>query len=101
MRGDTKIFLAARNVGDSNHEGEVWDGPAADVLKDLIRWIGETTIARRIDIAIGRDFESISNRILGTRATNKINEELVADEIAAMLARVENEEPDPEDDYQG
>lgn len=98
MRGNTKVVIAARNIGDSNHGGDTFEGNADEGLKWIIRFVANTTMARRIDIVIGRDFDEVWNRIAGTKINREIAEDDIMSEMEALMAIPSD---DPEDDYKG
>lgn len=97
MRGDTKIVIAARNVGDSNHGGDTFEGSLNDGFRWLMRFMGEHTMARRIDVSFGRDINEVWNRIAGT----KINKEIEEDSIMAEMEQLMSLPTDDEDNYTG
>lgn len=82
MKGTTKVFVAARNVGDASHEGDSFEGTVVEAIRWIARFLAEKTLATRIDIAIGRDAKTVENRILSSRAIRAADDE-------AMLAEIE------------
>lgn len=97
MRGNTNVVWAARNVGDSNDSGQIHEGSVNVMLRWMIRYMGEVTLARRIDIAVGRTYDEVYKRIMSERANKAIEEDELLAEVEALM----NREPDEEDDYQG
>lgn len=101
MRGNTKVVIAARNVGDSNDGGDYFEGEVNDALRWLIQYIAKTTLARRIDIAVGRDLGEVYNRVMSGRATRAIEEDALLAEAEALMSRSAEPTDDPEDTYSG
>lgn len=97
MRGSTKIVIAARNIGDSNHGGDTFEGTVDEGLRWIIRFVANTTMARRIDISIGRDLNEVWNQIAGT----KINKQIAEDDIMSEMEQLMSLPSDDEDDYKG
>ncbi len=97
MRAGTKIVIAARNIGDSNHGGDTFEGTVDEGLRWIIRFIANTTMARRVDICIGRDFNEVWNQIAGT----KINKQIAEDDIMSEMEQLMSLPRDDEDDYVG
>lgn len=55
MKSNTNVFVAIRNIGDANDNGEVFEGPLRDAMFWLVSRVGAITMAKRIAIGIGRD----------------------------------------------
>lgn len=101
MKADSQVYLAIVNVGDSSDEGSMYSGPLTDVISKLIQHLGSTTIAKRFDIAIARDQETVVNRLLAERRKKAKSFEETTDEIEALLARGPAVTDDPEDTWVG
>lgn len=97
MKGDTHVFWAARNVGNSNHETETGNGSVQEFLSWHIKFFARMTLARRIDVAVGRSADEVLNRIAGTKAAREIDDLALQDDIAALMNRA----PVDDDDYNG
>lgn len=57
MRPTTVISMVANNTGDSKDEIVCWNGTFPEVIVQLAKWLGIRSIAKRIDIVIGRNEE--------------------------------------------
>lgn len=99
MRANTKIVIAARNVGDSNDGGDYHEGTVEEGIRWLIQYLGKTTLARRIDIAVGRNLGEVYQRIMSERATKQIDEDELMSQVEAAMARGPQETDDPEDTW--
>lgn len=99
MKGDSQVYAAIVNVGDSSDEGSLFSGPLTDVISKLIQHIGSTTIAKRFDIAIAREQDIVVNRLLSGRGAKNRNLEQINDEIADLLARGPVESDKIEDNW--
>ena len=99
MKADSQCYAAIVNVGDSADEGSLYSGPLTDVISKLIQHLGSTTIAKRFDIAIARDQETVVNRLLVERRQRAKTMEEVNDEIAALLERGPVDSDDANDNW--
>src|SRR3546814_2509450 len=79
-------------------------GPLNEVFRDLIQWLSTQELKKRIDICIGRDEKTVTNRIMGTAINKEIEAEEVFDAVADMMERVDAGESlmteDEEDTFQ-
>src|SRR3546814_16066308 len=64
-------------------------GPLNEVFRDLIQWLSTQELKKRIDICIGRDEKTVTNRIMGTAIKKEIEAEEVFDAVADMMERVD------------
>lgn len=95
MNLNTKVSAGFRNVGDANAETViVEDAPLNEVIRQLIRWIGDNSIAKRFDIMIGRDADYIKQKLNESRASKRIAVEDFEDEIAALMSRAPSDDPE-------
>lgn len=98
MRGDTKVCVGVRNVGDASSEPKYLDeAPLSDAIRFMIQYLGATTMNKRIEIIIGRDPEYTRKRLEESRIAKAVTFEEYDDEVTAMLARGPTD--DPEDDW--
>lgn len=97
MRANTKIVIAARNIGDSNHGGDTFEGTVEEGIRWIIRFLANVTMARRVDIIVGRDLNEVWNQIAGT----KINKQIAEDDLMAEMERLMSLPTDDEDNYTG
>src|SRR3546814_11422303 len=89
MKRNRQVVLGFRNVGDSKDSGTVVSGPLNEVLRDLIQWLSTQDVKKRIDICIGRDEKTITNRIMGTAINKEIEEAEGIDEDEDIMERVD------------
>src|SRR3546814_9818083 len=73
----------------SKDSGTVVSGPLNEVFRDLIQWLSTQELKKRIDICIGRDEKTVTNRIMGTAINKEIEAEEVFDAVADMMERVD------------
>src|SRR3546814_947830 len=92
------------DVCSSDLSGTVVSGPLNEVFRDLIQWLSTQELKKRIDICIGRDEKTVTNRIMGTAINKEIEAEEVFDAVADMMERVDAGESlmteDEEDTFQ-
>lgn len=55
MRANTDVHIALRNIGDSNDNGEFFEGPLKDGFLWLAAALGTKVMQKRFVIGIGRD----------------------------------------------
>src|SRR3546814_2102584 len=72
MKMNRQVVLGFRNIGDSKDSGTVVSGPLNEVFRDLIQWLSTQELKKRIDICIGRDEKTVTNRIMGTAINKEI-----------------------------
>src|SRR3546814_4464233 len=89
MKMNRQVVLGFRNIGDSKDSGTVVSGPLNEVFRDLIQWLSTQELKKRIDICIGRDEKTVTNRIMGTAINKEIEAEEVFDAVADMMERVD------------
>lgn len=88
MRGDTKVCVGFRNVGDANDEPQYMnEAPLTDVIRVLIQYLGGVTMNKRIEIIVGRDPEYIKKRMEESRAAKAVRLEEFDDQINALMER--------------
>lgn len=90
----TIVALGWRNIGDSESEAIVVEGPLIECWKQLTQWTIETIIAKRIDIVLGRTKAEVEHRFTQSRSAKETTKELFNDEIQAMLERVPDSDAD-------
>lgn len=88
----TTVAIGWRNIGDSESEATVVEAPLHEVWKQLTHWMVDVTIAKRIDIVVGRNKADVLQRFTTSRAAKETSKEEFADEISAMLERVPDED---------
>lgn len=96
MKGSTKVFAAVRNVGDANDSGEVFEGTTLDMIRWFAGWIAKCSLATRVDLAIGRNAESVERRIIASKAMQSADSESFLDEVELIMARTSNPEAEIE-----
>lgn len=98
MRGDTKVCVGVRNVGNSSEEPKYLDdAPLSDAIRFMIQYLGGVVMNKRIEIIIGRDPEYTRKRLEESRTARAVTFEEFDDEVTAMLARGPSD--DPEDNW--
>lgn len=73
MKMTTRVWAAVRNVGDANESPKVVQGQVQEIVKFILLYLGHTTLAKRIDLSIGRTEEEVLaslNRRPGMKAKN-------------------------------
>ena len=55
MRSNTIVFIAIRNIGDSNDNGEFFEGQLKEGILWLAACLGNKVMQKRFAIGIGRD----------------------------------------------
>lgn len=98
MKSNTHIFAAIRNIGDSQDAGTIRSGPLREMILWLATQLGQTTMARRIVIGIGRDEDGARQAIQvagagRAKVTNDMRESL-----NALLAEVDFGDDDSDSD---
>lgn len=59
MRATTNVWIGIRNVGDANHAGEFFVGTLRESLAWLIGQLGGMSMAKRIDVSLGRNQDEV------------------------------------------
>lgn len=85
---NTTVVIGWRNIGDVDSEVNLVEAPLSDVWKQLTHWMVDVTIAKRIDIVVGRNKAEVEQRFTTSRAAKESNKEVFMDEVTAMLERV-------------
>ena len=112
MKATTYIHGAIRNIGDSTHEGEYFEGSVRDFVLWLASQIASMTMQSRIVIGIGRDRSGAAKGIALKRAAGSgtLNGIELSDELDRLLAGESLEEvqqaiaadpKNPLDDWKG
>lgn len=90
MKSDTKIWMAIRNIGDSDDKGYAESGELRVLIMELAKRLAKMDMKRRIAIGFGRNETDarMATRIKGDPNTE--DSDLMAD-----LTRIMNEGVDP------
>lgn len=100
MRGNTKVCVGFRNIGDAAESPQYMDdAPLTDVIRVIINYLGAVVMNKRVEIVIGRDMEYIRSRFEDSRAAKAVRDEVFDDEIRALMERGPQETDDPEDTW--
>jgi len=94
MRMNTQIYLAIRNVGDSQDDGTTLGGPLKDVLSQLIQHLTRVSIAKRIVIGIGRTEQDAQIAIRVERAGKSRVDDGMRDLLSQIMNLEDSDEPD-------
>lgn len=97
MKSTTNIWIALRNIGDSQDRGDSFNGTLSESILWLATKLRETTMAGRLVMGIGRNQEDalrgIDVRNAGKTAIN--------DDLKTMLDGIfVDEPPTPDEDAQ-
>lgn len=60
MRTNTRVAIRAKNVGKPSESYSSEPKPVVEAMRDLTRWLLTQTMAKRIDIMVGRDLADLS-----------------------------------------
>lgn len=97
MRSNTIVHIAIRNIGDSNDNGEFFEGQ----LKDGFLWVaaalGSKAMAKRFAIGIGRDKAGAVAAIDLKRSKGSGLAIELEDELNKLLA--DSIDPDKDDEF--
>src|SRR3546814_20652316 len=104
MKMNRQVVFCFRYIVDSNDSGTLVSCPLNAVFRDFIQWLSTQELKKLIDICIGRDEKTVTNRIMGTAINKEIESEEVFDAVADMMERVDAGESlmteDEEDTFQ-
>lgn len=87
MKPTTPFAAAWRNVGDSKSELQTFEGNLQEFTQTLIPWLLAVSMAKRIQIEIGRDLPSIIPRFETARSAAQAERDSLMDEVMAMMAK--------------
>lgn len=89
MKSNTHVHAAIRNIGDSQDAGTIRSGPLREMILWLATQLGQTAMARRIVIGIGRDEDGARQAIQVERAGRAKVTNDMRESLNALLAEVD------------
>lgn len=98
MKANTQIHAALRNIGDSQDGGQFFEGSLKETIFWLAAKMGETTMASRIVIGIGRTKDDAALGINVARAgKQRLNDEMqqMLNELFAEGANADRDDDSP------
>ena len=85
MKSNTTVHIGLRNIGDSNDSGQTFQGSLREGILWLAEQLGQTTMAKRIAIGIGRDDAGARAPLELMRGNNRLNGLELGDELDRLL----------------
>jgi hypothetical protein len=86
MKSNTNVFVGIRNIGDSNDNGTIWQGPLREGILWLAEQLGTATMQKRFAIGIGRDEQGARAALELQRGSNRLNTMELGDELDRLLS---------------
>ena len=71
MKGNTKVAMGIRHVGDANHEDEISHGPMIDQIKTMARFMAANSMATRFEFVFARTELEVFQRFADKTRVNQ------------------------------